>query len=98
MSWERSGSVVECLTQDPGAADSGLMGVTALFPCAKHINPSFVLVQLRKTRPSITERLLMGCKESNQIKKKMSFVLWSVEMCQQHHLQTVLTHISKGAV
>ena len=31
--------------------------------------PSLVLVQPRKTRPYITERLLMGCKESNQTKK-----------------------------
>ena len=33
---------------------------------AGHINPSLVLVQPRKTRPFITERLLMGHKESNQ--------------------------------
>ena len=31
--------------------------------------PSLVLVQPRKTRPYITERLLMGCKESNQTNK-----------------------------
>ena len=36
---------------------------------SKNINPSLVLVQLRKTRPFITERLLMGPKESNQINK-----------------------------
>ena len=35
---------------------------------SKNINPSLVLVQPRKTRPSITERLLMGHKESNQTK------------------------------
>ena len=35
---------------------------------SKDINPSFVLVQPRKTCPCITERLLMGCKESNQTK------------------------------
>ena len=29
---------------------------------SKNINPSLVLVQPRKTRPFITERLLMGCK------------------------------------
>ena len=33
---------------------------------SKNINPSLVLVQPRKTCPYITERLLMGCKESNQ--------------------------------
>ena len=31
---------------------------------SKNINPSLVLVQPRKTRPFITERLLMGRKES----------------------------------
>ena len=35
-------------------------------PWARHIYPSLVLVQPRKTRPYITERLLMGRKESNQ--------------------------------
>ena len=33
---------------------------------SKNINPSLVLVQPRKTRPYLTERLLMGRKESNQ--------------------------------
>ena len=36
---------------------------------SKNINPSLVLVQPRKTRPLITERLLLGCKESNQTDK-----------------------------
>ena len=36
---------------------------------SKNINPSLVLVQHRKTLPFITERLLMGRKESNQTKK-----------------------------
>ena len=33
---------------------------------SKNINPSLVLVQTRKTHPFITERLLVGLKESNQ--------------------------------
>ena len=33
---------------------------------SKNINPSLVLVQPRKTRPSITERLLGGRNEPNQ--------------------------------
>ena len=37
---------------------------------SKNINPSLVLVQPRKTRPFITERLLMGCKRSNQTNKQ----------------------------
>ena len=36
---------------------------------SKNINPSLVLVQPRKTGPFITERLLMGHKESNQTNK-----------------------------
>ena len=42
------------------------------------INPSLVLVQPRKTRPFITERLLMGRKESNQTKQIISRVASSV--------------------
>ena len=45
--------------------------------------PSLVLVQPRKTRPCLTERLLMGRKESNQTNKSSSpkriidkFVYW----------------------
>ena len=37
---------------------------------SKNINPSLVLVLPRKTRPFITERLLMGRKESNQTNKQ----------------------------
>ena len=37
---------------------------------SKNINPSLVLVQPRKTRPFITERLLMGRKKSSQTNKK----------------------------
>ena len=48
------------------AAGSSLTGITALCDWARHINPSLVLVQPRKTRPYVTERLLMGRKESNQ--------------------------------
>ena len=36
---------------------------------SKNINPSLVLVQPRKTCPFITERVLMGHKDSNQTNK-----------------------------
>ena len=42
---------------------------------SKNISPSLVLVQPRKTRPFITERLLMGRKESNQTNKQT--IYWS---------------------
>ena len=57
----RSGSVLECLTQDRGAAGSSLTGLTVSL--SKNINPSLVLVQPRKTRPFITEKLWMGREE-----------------------------------
>ena len=57
---ERSGSVVECLTRDRGFEPYWHYCVVSL---SKKINPSLVLVQPRKTRPLIIERLLMGCKE-----------------------------------
>ena len=46
---------------------------------SKNINPSLVLVQPRKTRPFITERLLMGRKESNQTNKICLFFFLSNE-------------------
>ena len=55
---ERSGSVVECLTRHRGAAGLSLTGVT-------------MLCQPRKTLPYITERMLMGRKESNQTNKQI---------------------------
>ena len=52
---------------------------------SKNINPSLVVVQPRKTRPFITERLLMGRKESNQTNKQNNllvfFVLLYVTLC-----------------
>ena len=52
---EGCGSVLECLTCGHWA---------------RHIHPSLVLVQPRKTRPCLNERLLMGRKESNKTNKQ----------------------------
>ena len=57
---EGSGSVVECLTRDRRTAGLRLNGVTALCPWARHINPSLVMIQARKTRPDVNERLSTG--------------------------------------
>ena len=72
---ERSGSAVECLTRDRGAADLSVTSVTALWSLSKTHYPSLVLVQPRKTRPCLTERLLMGRKESNQTKINVDSML-----------------------
>ena len=58
--WERSSTVVECLTQDRGVAGLSFTGVTGLCPWARHINACLVMVQPRKARPDITEKLLTG--------------------------------------
>ena len=62
--------MVECLTQDQGTRGRTSPASLRCGPWARHIYPSLVLVQPRKTRPCLTERLLMGCKESNQTKKQ----------------------------
>ena len=55
---ERSGSVVEHLTRDRRVRAS-LVSLRC-GPGARHIYLSLVLVRPRKTRPYLTERLLMG--------------------------------------
>ena len=51
-------------------------------PWGRHIYPSLVLVQPRKTCPCLTERLLMGHKESNQTKVlthiSLASFLWDI--------------------
>ena len=76
---ERSGSVVECLTRG-----RGIVGSRASLRCgpwARHIYPSLVLVQPKKTHPCLTERLLMGCKESNQTNKQIKLGIFSNSTC-----------------
>ena len=67
----RRGVGINCwfklLLKDPANQISRRHCVVSL---GKNINPSLVLVQPRNTRPFITERLLMGRKESNQTKQK----------------------------
>ena len=53
-------------------------------PWARHIYPSLVLVQPRKTCPCLTERLLMGCKESNQTNKNQILSL-TLNQPMSHH-------------
>ena len=55
---------------DSGPKGHGIEPHWQCGPCARRIYPSLVLVQPRKTRPYITERLLMGHKGSNQTNKQ----------------------------
>ena len=59
--------MVECLTPDRGAAGFKPHRLHCVVSLSK-TQPNLVLVQPRKTCPFITERLLMGRKESNQTK------------------------------
>ena len=66
--WGGGSAVIECLTRNRGAGGFEPHLRHCVMSLSKKINPSLVLVQPRKTRPFITERLLMGGKESNQTK------------------------------
>ena len=59
------------LDSRPRGRGSSLTSVTALWSLSKTHYPSLELVQPRKTHPCLTERLLMGHKESNQTNKKL---------------------------
>ena len=60
--------MVERLTRDRWATGRASPASLRCGPSARHIYPSLVLVQPRKTRPCLTERLLMGPKKSNKTK------------------------------
>ena len=62
-----SGSVLDSRLRGRGFEPHWRHCVVSL---SKNINPSSVLVLPRKTCPFITERLLMGLKESNQTSKQ----------------------------
>ena len=66
-----SGRVIDSRPRGPGFESHRRHCVVSL---SKNINPSLVLVQPRKTRPFITERLLMGRKQSNQKEKLVKAV------------------------
>ena len=63
-----SGSVLDSRPKGSGFEPHRRHCVVSL---SKNIDPSLALVQPKKTRPFITERLLMGRKESNQTKQCM---------------------------
>ena len=73
---ERSGRVLDSRPKGSGVEPDRRHCVVSL---SKNINPSLVLVQPRKTCLFITERLLMGQKESNQtntIKQSVAYHNW----------------------
>ena len=94
--WERSGSVIECLTRDRGVLVWASPTSLRCGPWARHIYPSLVLVQPRKTRPCLTERLLMGCKESNQTNKQNllgSIRSWIIIGCKCYSVDNAISQM-----
>ena len=79
---ERSGRVLDSRPKGRGFKPHRRHCVVSL---SKNINPSLVLIQSRKTRPFITERLLMGRKESNQTNKNF-FVIYIATLFVPHFL------------
>ena len=76
--------MVECLTRDVRGRGFKPHRRHCVVSLSKNINPSLVLVQPRKTRPFIIERLLMGRKESNQTNKQKICAVMSLG--SQRHL------------
>ena len=74
MPWRvRSGSVVlDSRRRGCGFEPQRCHCVVSL---SKNINPSLVLAQPRKTRPFLPERLLMGCKASNQTNIEATYAM-----------------------
>ena len=90
---ESSGSVVECLTRDEGPGVRASPASLRCGPWARHIYPSLVPVQPRKTHPCFTERLLMGRKESNQTNKHMRIPLLIVKILFQSWIVRYLIRV-----
>ena len=61
--------MVECLIPDRGPWVRASPASLLCGPSARHIYPNLVLVHPRKAHPCLTERLLMGRKESIQTNK-----------------------------
>ena len=72
--------MVERLTRDRGGRGFEPHRGRCVVSLSKNIYPSLVLVQPRKTRPFITERLLMGRKESNQTKTKFHVLTYFLSL------------------
>ena len=81
--WERSGSAW-LATEGPRVRASPAS--LCCGPWARHIYPSLVLIQPMETRPCLTERVLMGRKESNQTK--------NIGFCTCTRTSTVSTWVS----
>ena len=62
-----SGSVIECLTRDGGVVGLSLTGDTVSCPWARPFILCLVLVQSRKTHTDVTEKLLTGMSQTNQL-------------------------------
>ena len=82
--WERSGRVTtRVLASRPRGSGFEPGRRYCVVSLSKNINPSLVLVQPRKTRPFINERLLMGRKELN-LNNYMLLAVYKVQIQSPH--------------
>ena len=58
--------MVECLTPDRGATGSSIIGITVLWSLGKTHLSELITCSTKEDPCHLTERLLMGRKESNQ--------------------------------
>ena len=77
-----------CLTRDQKAAGSSLTGVNALWSLSKtHLSE----LCTGSTRPCLTERLLMGRKESNQTNYLTYLPIYSKKLFEEN-IRTSVSH------
>ena len=67
-------SIFTTLSLNAECSNNSMLAVTVLWSLRKTRDPSLVLVQPRKTHPCLTERLLMGRKESKSNKQNSMLV------------------------
>ena len=81
-----SGSVVECLTQDRGAAGLSLTSVSVLCPWARHIYPCLVLVLSTQEDPSWHNWKIVGLdvkNHANQTNKSQPYWQILTRVCKR---------------
>ena len=77
---QTGGSLAECLTPDRGDVGSSLTSASAMCPLARHIYPSLVLIQSRKTHSYIKYfiRVSLLLTHQNSAFKETLFILGEI--------------------
>ena len=92
LHWSKGAKWLRGRVLDSRLRDQASLASLGCGPRARHIYPSLVLVQPRKTCPCLNERLLMGRKESNQTKLHWSKIV-SIQMANYLSFNYLYRHI-----